>query len=414
MVAVALTAAAARRALRLRPGRRIPFLAVDHASAASPRPRSWASATPMTLVLRALRGRDVLLQGGARLLRRAPRQRLRRVDARARLRRSASGLGYGGTIISLYSVAPIAERFGKRGGLPATARSSSSSRLPCSRLWCRTGGAGALWRRGLAAETFTRVARHGAKLRLHPGPRPVSSAPTSSTPTPSTRSMLFMALYVTKVGGFIEPRGDAPARPLDGLRDRRRLRRRAADRSSRREARALRGARPLGRGPRARAAPRGRARSGSSGRSPGPRSARSGPPIASSMFRLSPPEALGEFYGIYGMVGRFSAITGPLVWGRRRLRARGHGRVRLSRRDRDAVRRCSSRGRGCCGASPRCDADLRPPYRLIGRPRWRTPPCAHAAAPHRRLLRDHHLGRLDDRRHGVAGREREALGRSSP
>ncbi len=33
------------------------------------------------------------------------------------------------------------------------------------------------------------------------------------------------------------------------------------------------------------------------------------------MFRLSPPEALGEFYGIYGMVGRFSAITGPLVWG---------------------------------------------------------------------------------------------------
>jgi UMF1 family MFS transporter len=33
------------------------------------------------------------------------------------------------------------------------------------------------------------------------------------------------------------------------------------------------------------------------------------------MFRLSPPESLGEFYGIYGMVGRFAAITGPLVWG---------------------------------------------------------------------------------------------------
>jgi UMF1 family MFS transporter len=33
------------------------------------------------------------------------------------------------------------------------------------------------------------------------------------------------------------------------------------------------------------------------------------------MFRLSPPESLGELYGIYGMVGRFAAITGPLVWG---------------------------------------------------------------------------------------------------
>jgi len=33
------------------------------------------------------------------------------------------------------------------------------------------------------------------------------------------------------------------------------------------------------------------------------------------MLRLSPPDALGEFYGLYGMVGRFSAITGPLVWG---------------------------------------------------------------------------------------------------
>ncbi|MEO6026885.1 MAG: MFS transporter, partial [Candidatus Binatia bacterium] len=29
----------------------------------------------------------------------------------------------------------------------------------------------------------------------------------------------------------------------------------------------------------------------------------------------SPPEALGELYGIYGMIGRFAAITGPLVWG---------------------------------------------------------------------------------------------------
>ena len=33
------------------------------------------------------------------------------------------------------------------------------------------------------------------------------------------------------------------------------------------------------------------------------------------MLRLAPPERIGEFYGLYGMVGRFSAITGPLLWG---------------------------------------------------------------------------------------------------
>jgi MFS transporter, UMF1 family len=33
------------------------------------------------------------------------------------------------------------------------------------------------------------------------------------------------------------------------------------------------------------------------------------------MLRLAPPERIGEFYGLYGMVGRFSAVTGPLLWG---------------------------------------------------------------------------------------------------
>lgn len=33
------------------------------------------------------------------------------------------------------------------------------------------------------------------------------------------------------------------------------------------------------------------------------------------MLRITPPARVGEFYGLYGMVGRFSAITGPLVWG---------------------------------------------------------------------------------------------------
>lgn len=33
------------------------------------------------------------------------------------------------------------------------------------------------------------------------------------------------------------------------------------------------------------------------------------------MLRLTPPDRVGEFYGLYGMVGRFSAITGPIIWG---------------------------------------------------------------------------------------------------
>jgi UMF1 family MFS transporter len=32
------------------------------------------------------------------------------------------------------------------------------------------------------------------------------------------------------------------------------------------------------------------------------------------MLTLTPPDRVGEFYGLYGMVGRFSAITGPFIW----------------------------------------------------------------------------------------------------
>jgi UMF1 family MFS transporter len=32
------------------------------------------------------------------------------------------------------------------------------------------------------------------------------------------------------------------------------------------------------------------------------------------MLRLTPPDRIGEFYGLYGMVGRFSAVIGPLIW----------------------------------------------------------------------------------------------------
>jgi UMF1 family MFS transporter len=33
------------------------------------------------------------------------------------------------------------------------------------------------------------------------------------------------------------------------------------------------------------------------------------------MMRLSPPRYLGQFYGLYAMVGRFAAILGPILWG---------------------------------------------------------------------------------------------------
>ncbi len=33
------------------------------------------------------------------------------------------------------------------------------------------------------------------------------------------------------------------------------------------------------------------------------------------MLRLSPPRYLGQFYGLYAMVGRFASIIGPFLWG---------------------------------------------------------------------------------------------------
>jgi UMF1 family MFS transporter len=33
------------------------------------------------------------------------------------------------------------------------------------------------------------------------------------------------------------------------------------------------------------------------------------------MLRLSPPDKVGEFFGLYGLVGKFSAVTGPLLYG---------------------------------------------------------------------------------------------------
>ena len=33
------------------------------------------------------------------------------------------------------------------------------------------------------------------------------------------------------------------------------------------------------------------------------------------MYRLSPPDRLGEFYGLYGLVGKGSQVLGNLFWG---------------------------------------------------------------------------------------------------
>jgi UMF1 family MFS transporter len=32
------------------------------------------------------------------------------------------------------------------------------------------------------------------------------------------------------------------------------------------------------------------------------------------MLSLAPPDRLGEYYGLYAMVGRFAAMLGPLLW----------------------------------------------------------------------------------------------------
>jgi MFS transporter, UMF1 family len=42
------------------------------------------------------------------------------------------------------------------------------------------------------------------------------------------------------------------------------------------------------------------------------------------MLRLTPPERIGEFYGLYGMVGRFSAIAGPFIWANVARLSTGH------------------------------------------------------------------------------------------
>lgn len=223
------------------------------------------------------------------------------------------GLGYGGTIISLYSVAPIAERWGKGAAFPATAVLFLVAALPCL-LLVPDYGTGPLWRRGLAGETFARVGTTMRGLGRIPGLTRFLCAHWLYTDAINT-VILFMAVYATKVGGFTSPEvtnllalstvfaiiGAFGAGPL-------------IDRfGAKRALYVALACWVAALGLTVAASAKGTLYL-------------AGPLIGAAlgatwaadrvlMFRLSPPDALGELYGIYGMVGRFAAITGPLVWG---------------------------------------------------------------------------------------------------
>jgi MFS transporter, UMF1 family len=223
------------------------------------------------------------------------------------------GLGYGGTIISLYSVAPIAERWGKAVAFPATAVLFFVFALPCF-VFVPDTGTGQLWRRGLAGETFAQVAGTFRKLGRIPGLGRFLCAHFLYTDAVNT-VVLFMAVYVTKVGGFASAEvtrllalstvfaiigafGEGPLIDRFGAK------------------RALYVALAfwvVGLGLAFAASTKGMLYL------VGPiTGAALGALWAADrvlMFRLSPPESLGEFYGVYGMIGRFAAISGPLVWG---------------------------------------------------------------------------------------------------
>ena len=223
------------------------------------------------------------------------------------------GLGYGGAILSLYSVAPIAERFGKWAAFPATAALFFVFALPCL-VWVPERGAGPLWPRGSARRAFERVRGTLAELRRHPHLARFLLAHFLYTDAVNT-VILFMAVYVTMVGGFTSTEvtrllalstvfaivgAFAQGRVVDRVGSKRALQLALALWA-------------VGLG----------IALGAQGKGTlwlvGPiTGAALGALWAADrvlMFRLSPPEALGEFYGLYGMVGRFSAISGPLIWG---------------------------------------------------------------------------------------------------
>ncbi len=310
MVMVALTAPLLG-ALSDRSGRRLPFLAVA-TFACIVATAAMGLGSPMALVL-GLFAVAAYFYNAALVFYDALLANVSDEETRGRASALGVGLGYGGTIISLYSVAPIAEQFGKWAAFPATAALFCVFALPCF-LFVPDTGRGALWRRGLAAETSTRVAATVRKLRHIPGLGRFLGAHFLYTDAVNT-VVLFMAVYMTRVGGFTSAEvthllalstvfaivgafGSGPLIDRLGAK------------------RALYVALTVW------VAALGLA-CGAPGKGAlwlvGPLTGTALGALWSAdrvvMFRLSPPAALGEFYGLYGMVGRFAAITGPLVWG---------------------------------------------------------------------------------------------------
>ncbi len=236
-------------------------------------------------------------------------------DESTRGRASGFGiaLGYGGAILSLYTVAPIAEQWGKWAAFPSTAVLFLVFALPCLLLVPDTRGA-PIWRRGITGQTVRQVRNTIAQLPQYPGLARFLCAHFLYTDAVNT-VILFMAVYVTVVGGFSSPEvtqllvlstvfaiigGLAQGPLIDRV-------------GSKRALFVALGLWVIGLGI-AMLAP-----SKQLLWTVGPVTGASLGALWAAdrvlMLRLSPPASLAEFYGFYGMVGRFSAITGPLLWG---------------------------------------------------------------------------------------------------
>jgi UMF1 family MFS transporter len=292
-------------------GRRVPFLGVATAAAvAATALMGLAPPLPALLALFAIAN---FFYQGALVFYDALLANVSDEATRGRASGLGIGVGYGGAILSLYTVAPIAERFGKAAAFPATALLFLLFALPCL-LVVPDRGRGPLWRRGVVTAAFRRVAATLRSLPRHPGLGRFLIAHFLYTDAVNT-VILFMAVYVTVVGDFTSDEvtrllalstlfaivgafGQGPV--IDRL-----------------------GVKP------ALYAALGLWALGFLLALGAPVKAvlwLVGPVTGTAlgalwaadrvlMLRLSPPESLGEFYGLYCMVGRFAAITGPLVWG---------------------------------------------------------------------------------------------------
>ena len=78
------------------------------------------------------------------------------------------------------------------------------------------------------------------------------------------------------------------------------------------------------------------------------------------LLRLAPPERIGEMFGLYGLVGKFSAVVGPILYGDDRGGAARQPRPRrLPDRDRVAVRAAARSASGILRGVPEGDAGQR-------------------------------------------------------